>query len=77
MGGGRFLFRLVFGYRFGELIGAGSAVAASDASQKVLDVVDIFALDESGDSLQVSAAATDKAHIVQLVVRVDVEENLS
>ena len=43
MGGGRFLFRLVFGYRFCELIGAGSAVSASDAAEKRLDIVDILA----------------------------------
>lgn len=49
--GSRIFLGLVFGDRLGELIGAGSAVAAADAFEKRFDFVDILSLDETGNSL--------------------------
>ena len=67
----------VCGDRVCELVGAGSVVAALDAFEGVFDLVYAFAFDEAGNALQVSAAAADEAHVVDLIFSVHVEDDLT
>lgn len=63
--------------RFGELIGAGGVVSATDSNEGILYFVDVLALNELCNALQVTAATADKTDVVHFVVCVNVEKNLS
>lgn len=60
-----------------ELVGAGSVVPAFDAFERCLDFFECFSLDEAGYALQISAATADKFHVVDLILFIDVEDDLT
>lgn len=58
----------VFFDGFGELIGAGSVVAATNPRKQGFHFVDIFAFHKARDSLQIAAATADETYVMQFVV---------
>lgn len=61
----------VFFNSCGKLVGAGSAVAADDAFQKVVNLIDIHSFNEAGNALKISVAAACKSDRMKSVLFVD------
>ena len=79
-----FRFALLFPFRFlvlrnrlGKLVRAGSIVSATDSRKQLFHLVDVLAFHKPRDALQITAAAADKAHVVQRIIRRYVKQNLS
>lgn len=60
-----------------KLVGAGGVVPALDAFERFADLIDIFALYELGDALQVSAASSDEFYVMDIIFPVHVKDDLA
>lgn len=60
----------------GKLIGARSIAFAFDTLEGRNNFVDIFIIDELGDSLKVAAAAADEFYVANFIVN-DIEKYLT
>lgn len=62
--------------RLRKLVGAGGVLSAFDPMEQGIDLIGRFSLHETGNALQISAAAADKFYVVDLVVVTDIEYDL-
>ena len=68
---------LEFKHSLRKLVGTRSVASATNPLKQSNHFVDVFAFYQFRDALQVSAATVDEAHVVQLIVLVNLKHDCS